>query len=451
MSKCFVTKITDTSPIDGADRIHLATVMNEQVIVSKAWEVGMIGLFFPTETKISQGFLYHNNLYRHSELNADTSKKGFFDDTGRVKYQTLRGERSEGFFCEVSSLSYLGNSVVSLLRVGNVFNSLEGRVVCSKYISYATQSAKEKKKGKKASKYKMSAAGFLEHKDTAQLKHYIRSLKAGALLSISNKIHGTSFRCSHTEVTRQDTTCVYNFSSYLKSKGPRLVSKRNGGCPGYKSVKLPKTKGWEFVSGSRRVLLDQGRKKVGYCGSNAFRYEVTNVIKPHLEKGMTVYGEIYGFVNGKAIIATHKTKKVGDKAFQEKYGPTIQYSYGCSQQEFKFMIYRISAMNADGVAIDYTNSQLQAWCSNYGFEAPQMLCEPFIYDGDAEVLLKRVTALGERTELLGEDYKDPSHPCEGVVVRSDYKTLVPKLLKYKNSWFRMLEGLSNDVDLEDAS
>ena len=44
--KAFVAQIEKVQEIPGADKIQTAYVLGEQVVVSKEWGVGKIGLFF---------------------------------------------------------------------------------------------------------------------------------------------------------------------------------------------------------------------------------------------------------------------------------------------------------------------------------------------------------------------------------------------------------------------
>jgi len=56
---------------------------------------------------------------------------------------------------------------------------------------------------------------------------------------------------------------------------------------------------------------------------------------------------------------------------------------------------------------------------------------------------------------LCEDYLDPSHINEGVVIRVDSGKLIPDFYKYKTFPFKLMEGIvkenPNFVDVEDAS
>ena len=76
MSKAFIASITEVTPIlikgVEADNIQLATVLGEGVVVSKAWSVGTVGVFFPPDTQLSEDYCWYNNLFRDKTNNNDT-------------------------------------------------------------------------------------------------------------------------------------------------------------------------------------------------------------------------------------------------------------------------------------------------------------------------------------------------------------------------------------------
>lgn len=47
--QAIVAKITEVVSIPSADNIHIAKVLGESVIVSKAWGVGFEGILFPID------------------------------------------------------------------------------------------------------------------------------------------------------------------------------------------------------------------------------------------------------------------------------------------------------------------------------------------------------------------------------------------------------------------
>src|SRR5690554_3202944 len=109
MHKAIIAKITETTPIPGADRIHVAKVLGESVIVSKEWKEDMVGVLFPVDLQLSEEFCHHNNLFRDSEKNKDKTKKGFFENNRRVRAQPFLKvkSRSEEHTSELQSRPHL--------------------------------------------------------------------------------------------------------------------------------------------------------------------------------------------------------------------------------------------------------------------------------------------------------------------------------------------------------
>lgn len=229
--KCFVARIDKTIPIEKADNIHIALVLGEQVIVSKEWKEGKVGLFFTSDTQLSHDFLSYNNLYRDKEKNQNKDKAGFFEDNRRVRCQPFLGVKSEGFFCETSALSYL-TSDVSGLKVGDQFNEFNGQEVCKKYLNEKTLK-KLNNLQKKKTKI-VDTPMFHKHVDTAQFKHLVDKIQVGDILSFHSKRHGSSQRASYTKVLREPKTWVE------KLKDKFGVFQRES---------------WEYLVGTRNVVL----------------------------------------------------------------------------------------------------------------------------------------------------------------------------------------------------
>lgn len=427
--KGIIAEIRSIVEIPNANTIQVAKVMGENVIVSKDFEVGMVGVFFPADTVISEWYLKENNLYRHSEKNKDEAKTGFFDDNGRVRAQPFMKVKSDGYFAPLDSLT----GDVSKLKIGDQLEEWNGQELAKKYISPKTQ--KQMAHNNKKVAKKEQVIGFEKHMDTDQFKYYVQNIPKGALISIQAKVHGTSARMAYLPVVREKTGFWDKIRSFI-AKSPLTSTS------------------YEYVVGTRNVtLLTEDNDKESFHGSEQFRYDALDMVKPFLEKGMTIYGEIAGFANGVPIMGRHNSKVLKDKKFTKKYGEEITYTYGCKEHEFRFHIYRITYTNAEGKAIDFTEQQIHQWCDDRGINAPVEVCEPFIYDGDQEALMEKVELLTERDDCLTEDYIDPSHPSEGVIVRVDHGGLQPKFYKSKSRAFKVLEGIWKDsnVDIEDAS
>lgn len=424
--QAIIAVVTETITIPGADKIHIARVLGENCIVSKDIQEGFIGVLFPADLQLSEEFCYENNLNRHSTENKDNTKSGFFEASRRVRVQPFLKCKSSGLFVGVSSLEYAGG--VAGKPLGFSFEELNGHKICQKYVSEATKKAIGNVSRPKQAK-KDFAPLFAKHVESAQFKHNVGLIPKGALLSFHAKIHGTSHRSGLTKV------------SVALPKWKQVVNK-------YLSV-FP-TSAWDFVVGTRNVVLtSKGRD--GYHGPEQFRFDVAENLKPYMEKGMTVYGEIAGYANGKPIMAVHAAKSTKDKAFQKKYGEQVVYKYGCAEYQYRFHIYRITYTTEDGKGVDFSQKQLEQWCKDRNFLAPYEVAPQEVYDGDVEKLMSKVEALTERTDVLSEDYIDSSHPTEGVIIRVDSGNLTPTFLKSKAYYFRTMEGLCEAADIEDAS
>lgn len=427
-----VAKIGTVTPIEGADFVQSATVLGERVVVSKTANIGDIGVLFLSGTQLSEEYCFENNLFRHKDKNKDSDKAGFFEDNRRVRSQTFRGSQSDAYFADINSLAYTGVDISSL-NVGDKFEDLNGKHICNKYISPQTQRAINAKNGEGKTKKvkKTETPYFKEHLETSQFKTSVHEIKKGDLISIQAKVHGTSTRSGYTKVLLQ------------LPKWKQLVNR---------VINIFPTEKYDYVTGSRRVVMDNPQRE-GFHGSEGFRFEITESLKPYLTKGMTVYGEASGYVNGRPIMAVHSSSTIKDKNFKKKYGENIVYKYGCNESQYRFHIYRITITTEDGNTIDFTQPQLVQWCVDRGFIPALDVVEPFIYDGDEGKLRALVEELTERPALLTEDYVDPEIPSEGVIIRVDRGTQTPLFLKSKSFVFRVMEGHATDegIDEEDAS
>lgn len=432
MSKAIVAKVTSVMEIPGADKIHVAVVLGENCIVSKDVGVGHVGLLFPADTQLSEQYCHENNLFRHATENKDPDKTGFFETNRRVRVQPFLKVKSTAYFASLDSLSYLVHTCDEVSRekyvaLGTSFDNIEGNPVCNKYISQATRDNIAKQNRPKMAKASVMPY-FEKHVDSAQFKHNVAMIPVGALLSFHAKVHGTSHRSSFTKVVKE------------LPKWKQLVNK---------IAPFFSTEEWKHVVGTRNVVLAE--KAEGFHGSEQFRFDVMEGLKAHMQKGMTIYGEIAGYANSKPIMAVHSGKAAKDKTFLKKYGENIVYKYGCGEHEYRFHIYRITQLTQDGVNVDFSQKQLEQWCSDRGILGPVDVAPQEVYDGDLEKLLSKVESLTERSESLCDDVIDGSHPSEGIIVRVDTGKMNPYFLKSKSYFFRTLEGLCEAVDTEDAA
>lgn len=425
-NQAIIAKIDRVVEIPGANTIQVAVVLGESVIVSKDWNVGMVGVLFPVGVQLSEKMVYENSLSRNSNNNKDKEKKGFFEDSRRVRAQPFLKVRSEGFFASLDSLDWTGVNIQDL-TLGYSFDVLNGNEVCKKYVSEETRRKQGNNQVKQAKK--TYAPYFEKHVDSDQFRHFVRNIPQGALLSFHHKVHGTSARVANTLV------------EVVLPKWKKFINR---------FVKVFPEQEWKLVVGTRNVVLD-GNPKDGYHGSEQFRYDVAKSLEPYLEKGMTVYGEIAGFANGTSIMPSHDTKVLKDKAITKKYGERVVYSYGCKEHEYRFHIYRITRMSHSGVNVDMSQKEMEKWCEDRNILSTIEVHPQMLYNGNQEELETLVERLTERTESLTEDIIDPTHPSEGIIIRVDYDGKTPKFYKNKSYIFKVLEGICEVADTEDAS
>lgn len=440
MYKAIIARV-HTRDHPNADKLQLGSVAGNQVVVGLDVEDGTLGVFFPTDGLLSHDYCEANDLYPRFDENGARIGGGFFDPRRpRVRSQRFRGEKSDGYWAPISSLAYTGIDL-GLLIEGYEFDELNKHKVCEKFFSKATLRAMA---GNKPSKKKNIM--FPEHLDTRQFRFELENIPVGSVLTITEKVHGTSHRVGHVidEIQYPDTRPIRKKVLGLLRRSPWDSTHSN-----------PE---WSILNGTRRVVL-QSLKDVngGFYGSHQFRYDTTDSWAKFLHKGEVVYGEILGYSEGASPIMQQRGLK-GTSELKEVYkiyGETMTYSYGCKPGECKFLVYRITQVNEDGIQHELSWPQIKARAAELGIEAvPEfnnsLGVSYYIYDGNLDALKSAVDAIMEGPSTL-----DPSHIREGVVVRVDAPNGTVKFLKAKSFTFGLLEGYikSDDdyVDLEEIS
>jgi len=191
----YVVEIDNFVPLDGCDNIQGTVIFSNHVIISKDTQLGTRGVYFPVETSLSSDFLRMNNLYRDKSLNNNNEKSGFFELNGRIRAMKLRGYKSDGFFIPLLCFNYL-HVDIKKLSVGDIFDSIDGNIICKKYIVRNFDSQGSGKKGRGQNKLKRFSKlienQFRFHIDTDHLDRNIHKIHPSQTISITNKIHGSS-------------------------------------------------------------------------------------------------------------------------------------------------------------------------------------------------------------------------------------------------------------------
>lgn len=427
-----IAPITNLQPIEKADRLVAGTVAGFQVVTSKDTVEGTVGVFFQEGGQVSSEYARANNLHRHGDLNNDKSKTGLFDDNRRIRVQRLRGAISEGFWTELSTLEFTGVDV-SKLKVGFTFDELNKIPICNKYYTKATRQAMAKGKASKKGFKPLSIPTFLEHYDTKQLRLMIGNIPENSVITISEKVHGSSGRTGLLQQVKH----LNHFKKIWNKTIGRL------------GLKFEESK-YIYISGTRKVVLDPKKAiDTGYYSGKKFRITAHNKIKEAgLFQGETIFYELVGYdEEGGFIMPPHG---IEDKKLKKTYGDRMCYTYGCLPGEHKILVYRITRTTPDGHVTELPWFQMIDRCEKLGLQPVPLLEGPFIYDGNQEALRATCERLSQGSSTL-----DKGHIREGVVVRVEAPNGSTVGYKYKSFWFAELEGISKNsseyVDPEEVA
>lgn len=427
MSYCgFVTQLENVRKHPNADRLVLADVLGATVIVSATSQTGDVVVYFPSDGQLSEEYCKVNDLVRRKDENGNQAG-GFLDPVKcNVRIIKLRGEYSDGLCMPLESLSYT-EADISSFSVGDPITVVNGHEICRKYIPRVQGRAVSRssgRKGKARGETKEKAPFFALHIDTPQLRFVMQNFKPGDVISLTEKVHGTSSRNANTLVV-----------SRRRSLLDRILGRNGKEIHEYK-----------YLVGTRRTTVQD--KAGGFYGSNQFRIDWGEKFKGKLHEGECVFGEIAGYVNGTEtpIMGVVSNLKTNDKAFIKKYGETTTFAYGCKPGESRYFIYRMTYTSPKGYVIEYPWDLVCRRAAEMGFEVVPEL-DRFIYTTE-EDFMERVNRWMDVSSTI-----DSSHVIEGVVVRALNCPGI-NVAKAKGPCFKIIEGIMKadavEPDMEEA-
>ena len=454
----YVVKVENLRPHGNADRLQIATFFGNDTCVGLNTVLGEIGIYFPTDLQLSVEYCDANNLVRKKDENGNNIG-GYMDpDKRNVTAVRLRGERSDGLFMPLSSLTFTGVNMDDL-NIGDTITVVNGVEICRKYIPRGNKRrGGGQSEGNRTRKKKVPVAPlFSEHADTEQLAYNLAAFKPNDQIEVSLKMHGTSQRTGYLPILK----------GYKRTLLDRIL--RREGTPIYD---------WGYVTGTRRTVLEN--YEGGYYGDNEFREIHSKVFEGKLHKGESVYYEVVGFTTtGVPIMSSSSNAKLNDKDFVKQYGDTTVFSYGCEPTGKKTMygqdeegtfsieqdvpqsdmyVYRMILTTEEGHVVEYSPDYMRYRCEQMGIKAVPVF-EKFYIPNEEELSALGVSA-GEYVKEIVNKYlnaePDPigkTHIKEGVVVRIINR---PKFAAYKDKVFefKVIEGLIKSAasapDIEEA-
>lgn len=439
----FITTLKNVHKHSNADRLQIGECFGNSVIVSLDYVEGQLGVYFPVDGQLSEEFCKVNDLVRRKDENGNPCG-GYLDPEKRnIKALKLRGEKSDGLFLPLTCLADFCK--ISELKDGDVISVLNGKEICKKYIP--KHNGVSHSYGGAGKKRKVNfAPTFYEHIDTPQLAYNLNAFKAGDIVELTLKMHGTSGRTGYLPLLKTKRTWL---DKLLRRHGKDYFE-------------------YGYVTGTRRVVLDATHTG-GFYDDNSFREEMAKKFEGKLRKGEVAYYEIVGFQgpNGAPIMASVSNSKISDKEFTKQYGKETVFAYGCDSNGTYEMqtneagdlvcppccevyVYRMTMVNEDGDVVEMSPDQMRYRCEQMGVHAVPVFERFIIPDGvdPGEYVVKKVEQYFDGPDPIGLN-----HIREGVVARIVNRPNIA-VYKHKNFSFKVLEGIAKDVadapDIEEA-
>lgn len=466
MAYCgYIVTIKELRPHSNADRLQIATIFGNDVIVDIDTQKGQQGVYFPVDGQLSPEFCAANDLVRRKDENGNPAG-GYLDpDKRNIKALKLRGEKSDGLFLPITCLAAF--TTISDLKVGDQITTLGGIEICKKYIPYRKIGGISVGSGGMKRTKANHVPTFYEHVDTEQLAYHLDAFKPGDVVELTEKLHGTSGRTGHLPVNKQKNRTLLD----------KILCR-----PGKVYTE------YDYVTGTRRVVLDE-KHDGGFYEDNSFRQAMAKKFEGKLHKGEVAYYEIVGFVNENSpIMASCNNKKIQDKEFVKLYGETTTFSYGCNPKgdyeplpaivlnedsgtwqadpndilkpRCDVYVYRMTQVSEDGFVTELSPDQMRYRCEQMGVNVVphfETFMIPYLgmdTDGNGEDDTF-VVSPGEYVLRKVEQYFDGpstidgSHIREGVVARIVNRPNIA-VYKHKNFSFKVLEGIvKEDADAPD--
>lgn len=294
-----------------------------------------------------------------SEIEANTeyvrSRVGFFNKTGRVRSIRLGGVASKGYLFTLEELAKYNPKVKDINLeeyLGQDFDTVDGELFVKAYVPFVpekrTKTSSAEKRNKKIVRFdRMIEGEFSFNYDSLLLPKYIHKIKPTDSVAITVKIHGTSFVCGKVHVK---TPIKLPFMRRMRNKFIDLT----GLFKKYRTIDYKIEYG--NVTSSRKVIKNKYINKDvtdGYYSVDVWG-EYGELIYPYLSEGMTLYGEIFGYL-------TNNTKMIQK-----------QYDYGCEVGTNKLMPYRITTSLPDGGKYEWNVEEVKDWTEKLIKEHPEI-------------------------------------------------------------------------------
>lgn len=426
-------------------------------------------VFFPASTQINPEFLRFANLYRKPEMNANPeAKPGLFEDNGRVKSVRLKGTLdkvdaegniekinlagavSDGFLIE---LSIVLNFILATFNIETNENDIESGTwfdtiehngksfwLSKKFIpkiytrdETGGNQARFNRRQRNIKRFnRVIPEQFKFHYDTTVIHKCPFVVQPSDYIHISGKIHGTSAIFAYV-LCKQELNWKQKIAKFLTGESFNK---------------------YDYLYSSRTVIKNQYIMKESEKTGNVYHPgfykcdvwgEAFKIVKPELDKGMTVYAEIAGYLPTGSFI--QKGYDYGCVPMK----PGEEYTHG---KHFKILVYRVTVTNVDGIIHEFSPREVQLWCKQHNLTAV-----PEYYYGKAKDLYPELDVTNHWHENFWETMSNDKNfymemdspdckikvPHEGVVIKVD--DMIPRAFKLKCYLFLNKEAKELDAGI----
>lgn len=413
-----------------------------QVIVGLERKTGDLGILFPAGGQLHPDFADLHDLYRKHPTKKDEQglplrPGGYLCEKARIRSLRLRGVASDALWLPLDHIKHLVD--IETLRVGDQITEFDGEWLCRKYRP-PMRTPRQGQPGMGRDRTK-GFSNFKEIGSTGQLRDNLAGLPEGAVIHVSEKVHGTSGRTGKhlREIQLPEQSWMVRAAAWVWGWGLKAMGRSRDFT--YHN--------WEKVSGTRRVVKDYesgDELETGFYSSDQFRRDAHDLINPR--QGETWYYELVGWSGAAPIMATHSPAKITDKTLRKEveraYGSSITYSYGQTPGTCEIYIYKITQMTPDGHEVTLDDASARARTAEAGLKFVPKI-RTFIFDGNVDKLVAWCNEQADGPSLL-----DESHPREGLCFKVEHPEF-RKVMKWKGFTFSVMEEIRySDPDFVDA-
>lgn len=465
-----IVRVGELKDIENSDNLKQTIIDGFSVVVNKNdVKTGDLMVYCKNETELNASFLSVNNMYdvgayslnKNSEEvqklidegKQDEAKKivGYFNKHGRVKMIKLRGCPSMGVLLKLESFINWDNSLkdtnlndyIKYDDNGNFipfdFDTINDRLFIKAYVPRVNpvRGCVTKRKKNKANRFdRMIDGEFIFHYDTNQLNSNMWKLDPYMCVTISTKLHGTSFVMGNILVKKENiknklkifyNRLIDNKINKLNRMLKYVADSEQESKLEQRITKLENKKFHTFdteytdIYSSRNVIKNRDINKTsnGYYDTDIWG-EYWTLLKGKIPENVTIYGEIVGYL-------TNTTSMIQKN-----------YDYGCEVGKNKMMIYRVTKKKEDGTCKEYEIIEvidfIRKLKKNYPEIADNLMDFTLLYHGTLGYLYSDVDTTNHWNENILERLKTDTQnfgmemdeplcknkvPREGIVLRID--------------------------------